>query len=1385
MTGGWIPIIIVAAVVLLIVIIVAVVLVWRARRKAVPAGAAPAAIRPSELAPPAELSTAIAIAMRELRILVAGGRGPVEVPWALVVGAGGEDLAALLPPPMEQQHEISWIDDQRLRTVGTVSFRAGGVVVGFDDGLVGVPQSDGRLRDLLHEIEVVRPLRPIDSLTIVIPWAFLALIEDDEAGRDRIAARGRALYDIILAVQQRTGWRVPVYVLISETQQLPGFSALAKAVIAHSDDPMIGWPAPKALDSAFDLGWVDEAFGALDQSLSVQQFHVLMGIADDRISDDLVLLPGRLSAIKPILILLLKHMLQSSAYHEGFMLRGIFLTGDTMPPPLLAPAPSALQAPTPPTGSPAPRPPQPLAQTLFALKIFPESNLAQPAYGERTRRHRLIRRTQQALIAVAALFALAMMAIPYLGRQYLPPVEVLLTDIKDSTSRARKFRSLTRDVATKACIEGTDSDANRVTSDRIERDRQVSLDLLKSMSQLRINGVEAFLAPTSYLSDTNRKVETAIKASFRDVVFNAISESMATPVGIGQLVDRNTANRGIDAYWNTTVANIIAYDQNYRLAYALRDKSWLDPALVANFSRLVRYSLDEELPARFTANYDLYSRGIEDYPVPCLDSRMVRTTMKGVFEDRYKRTVEGYYLQNPISIAANSIARRFATFGPDLGVESELEQSDSGPSAIVTESPEARLKGLIDDIDTISGQLAFPRKYAWIYALGPERLPMPRVDALMSLDVIDRNFVAGLAGTNRPIAYAAAVRLREAALYNARLLTPDLATAVKTDTGKPTGDGAVASAPAGLPHLSPEIADTRSYLKALFAQSYLAAGPAQASYYDGARISWDRDVLALAENDAKSFTAFSGLQGGGTPGEIRDMAIEVARRHFANRVDQLLRQAARPPGASRNAALSPLQSEAMDFGRALPQLVNIRNALRLAKADDLAGQLDGRVVRQAGRLLAAGDRQLSGNGGPYAVDEAGLASWNGTGSLAAAAFGLDSIDDLKGSMDLRRKIVSDIARNLSAPLVAYLLDVETNPDADSASRAKRWQDILDTLQVYDQKSPDNSLSRLQDYITVGIDKIGLSDCGSGGGGRLRMLDYFALQQKAIAARLAARCRAVASGSSESQFARLRASFNERLAGRFPFASDRDATSADPADVKRFFAEFGDSLAPLKAALDADTSRDAQATSATLGQLIEVRDFLASMLATPGPSPLVYHIDVDFFTDEQGAQGQQQVIEASIGTALNRATTVPGGSTGFDWKSGQPISSTLRWAANASTIPSTVPPAPDGRCVPPPGGAIAAFRTRGDYWALLRFVRQQSAEGGDAGPPSLATGTPIRFVVKLCENRQRESGGDDVTAAAYIYARLKMSTTLPDRQAKVLQPDFPEAVPAWPRAAYRR
>jgi type VI secretion system protein ImpL len=577
------------------------------------------------------------------------------------------------------------------------------------------------------------------------------------------------------------------------------------------------------------------------------------------------------------------------------------------------------------------------------------------------------------------------------------------------------------------------------------------------------------------------------------------------------------------------------------------------------------------------------------------------------------------------------------------------------------------------------------------------------------------------------------------------------------------------------PVLSRAAVDSREFLRKLFTQPYMNAGSPAAPVYSGSRVSWDLARLQVAQKAVESYAEFVAAGSGEAPIELRNIALASAEQHFAGHLEQMVRQAAQPGAAD-------LGSETANFVQALPVLIKIRDALRGAGAEQSAAGLDARVADQAGRLLADADRALTADGGPYAIDPAGLAAWDGTGSLASALFGVETIDDLKATLPQRRARVADIARSRAAPLIGYLREPGTAAGAATIGRANRWQAILLTLDAYDANSPSNSLARLEQYITVDIDKLQRRDCARARSFSTRSTDYFAAQQAAISARVIGHCRLAAAGSTEAQFGQLREAFNATLAGRFPFASDADAPAADLGEVQAFFGQFGATLQPLKDDIDITPSfgSSGRAASATLTQLIRVQSALAPMLDAAGPAPLTYRVGVNFFSDPDLAQGQEQVIEASIGTPAGRALA-RGSAREFVWNNGQPLLARFRWAINAPSIPRT-----GGKCTPQPEGNLASFRVDGD-WALLRLLRRYAPGNGIRA--STTQGAPVAFDVDLCANQARASGGE-IVEAARILARLSLSATLrggdkPDRQVPVILPDFPYTIDPLVRAGARR
>lgn len=1349
----------VALIVVLVAIALIVVLVFLAaryglvdklRRRFCPARPSPPR-EASELAPPASLGTAIAIALNELRMRASAAADPRTAPWALVIGSGGAELEALLPPQRRAEHRVSWLDKPGKARAGSISFREQGVVIGFERGLVGEPDALAQLVDVLRELEAIRPDRPVDSLVVTVPLSEIMADMRDPAAAERVVARGRDLYELILAAQSRTGWRLPLYILVTGGEKIPGFARLAATTVARNPSPAIGWAATTPIDRAFEPAWVDEAFDSMLSALSVEQLHLLMGIEEGEEAEAALLLPERFAEVRPAMRLLMSNMLHATAYHEAFMLRGVFLTGAVDPAPA-APLPVIAPDEAPPSESgagpagdppsePVPVAPQPLAARLFLDKVFLERGLAQPAYGEVTRRHRLVHRTQWAIAATALLFMAGLTGLQFEDRTQLPPVRLLLAQVADvkKISRPGGVRVVGRG-SDERCV-GTDQPPGW---DR-EGERRTAISLLNQMALIDVDQIETVFAPTSFLTNVTAKVKQAMEAGFRNIIFQAVIGQMTTESGIDELLRRGLpAEKSAETNWPLIVTNARRFVEHYQLlqevAPAQRDR----PGLTRDFGRIADYALQTRLPPGFLRNAELYSEAIARAPIDCLPDEQVARRLTGRLSTSYRQAVDAMYRDNLVAIAVDYIDRNF-----NGGVGAFDATSAPGPSD--TDSW-VRLGSLVAHLDTVSHEIALPGRYDWL--ADPARVTLPDVKGLRPLwDGTDLG--PWLRESERPRAEQAAARLRNAVLTGAPIFVPG-----------PAAAAAEGAAPVPTVALSPSAEETVKYLRALFAKPFMRAwrsGPIAT----GPGL-WNVPALQAAAATAKEITTLPLDPPAPVPAGIADEAVTLARARSGT---YLVRQVA--------AAIEPgLAAPAVDtanFVEALPPLQTIRAALRQTAASDQAPAIDARINAQAWRVLRSADAELALDGGPYAVDMVGLARWDGAGSLAAVAFATGSPDELKAILPQRRARVAELARGRVAPIVDYVRREAAGAPPPLAGSAARWAGIIRALDGFDAgPGPANSIARLEQFIAVDLDRLqsrGCADVSRAVGSRAG--DWFANQQLAIGARVFDRCRAGLLAQIRARYGSIRSAFTDLIGGRFPFGA-ANAPGAEPAAVRAFFAAHGAALQPLKDQLD-DVGIE-RAASAALGELIAAQAALAPMLAAGEPKPLSYTVQASFFTDADRARAQDQVIEASIGTLASRATT-PGETGGFAWSNGEAVVIRLRWAANAPSLPKTGIAAAGGACEPAPAGAWYATRLDRD-WALLRLLA--AGTGDDAGGYG-AGGYPVAIDVPLCANRASARLGDEPGDRARVFMRLLLAAPppAPDKPAMpILLPRFPAMLPAF-------
>ena len=272
-------------------------------------------------------------------------------------------------------------DDPSTRRLADLSVRTcrDGLLLDLPEDLLERPDWRSRWRSFLHSLAVERPERPLDGIVVAIPAGDLA--GPAKLTSAQLAARGEQLHELLWTLQRRTGFRVPVHLVLTGAEALPGFAAWTKAVPDAARDGLVGCPAPQAGDGPLGER-IEQALRALAARLGCLQLPLLMQRADAELVDGLLLFPGELEQLATPLAALLVTVAPAVRVSRRRAVSRLLRGWETAP-----------------TGHLA------FARGLFERKIFAERGLAEPARGALGLRRRRIRVAQGALAALVLLGA--------------------------------------------------------------------------------------------------------------------------------------------------------------------------------------------------------------------------------------------------------------------------------------------------------------------------------------------------------------------------------------------------------------------------------------------------------------------------------------------------------------------------------------------------------------------------------------------------------------------------------------------------------------------------------------------------------------------------------------------------------------------------------------------------------------------------------------------------------------------------------------------------------------------------------------------------------------------------------------------------------------------
>jgi len=175
----------------------------------------------------------------------------------------------------------------------------------------------------------MRSRTPVNGLILVVKVA--DLIVPDDTVRTQVA---NALRQALLDIEEKLRIRVPVYVLVTMCDKVPGFVDFFKNLPGLSDRTLFGWSRSGAFDRALDGDEFSPEFDKLVERIHRMQIgfferHAARGLdtpEDLHAVDRMAAFPEEFATLGPNLTTLVGKIFAPSTFNEQHFLRGVYFT---------------------------------------------------------------------------------------------------------------------------------------------------------------------------------------------------------------------------------------------------------------------------------------------------------------------------------------------------------------------------------------------------------------------------------------------------------------------------------------------------------------------------------------------------------------------------------------------------------------------------------------------------------------------------------------------------------------------------------------------------------------------------------------------------------------------------------------------------------------------------------------------------------------------------------------------------------------------------------------------------------------------------------------------------------------------------------------------------
>ena len=1198
-----------------------------------------------------------------------------RIPWYALLGPVGSrspDLLANagLTLPYGHPRDLGFTDQLGCSwwffDRGVVLDLAGEYVLGVD----GKSSNESGWRSFLRLLQQHRPQRPLDGIVLTLSCADVLGAVDGGEPFASLEQKADALYRKLGEAQITLGLRLPIYVLVTGSDQIPGFTSFVETMETRHYDELFGWSNPYALDSAYQSEWIAEAFDNIGMWFERARLRFLAGERLGLEREDcsrMFLFPREFQKLREPLKGFLARLFKPSAYHESFFFRGLYFCategggrraresrGDV----------GELSLKTEEAGRSL------FVNELVDAKVFPEYALAAPTRGTLNLKNRRVRYAQAGLLPAALVLGIGLVhGYTSLKRQAIGDVD------RDEPGLQHVLRELSQMVSAGGPARGLSK----------LRGAEAAKRYVELMAETDLHWFGSAFIPPSWLSGVHRDLTASLGVALESVVLPAMQDELEARLqsrtelrgeiveALRQLTEAKEETLSVSNLQVEPLADVGSFENLRNFVVELRQLEDLatrydmlfESNSLGDFSRVSSELLGQPLPEEFRDRSYYFRRALgESERTPFELAKYKRAA-----EDRAAELAESFYES---FFRSNVLAR---DHGELLKLIDRIrEGGDPSLDADDVTSSLVALLALISRTEAVHTQPELRWAFREDFDLGPE------FDGLL-LEISD----SVLLGPQ------VASEIHNQSHAEWRQLQANLARFTSGFTTE-------------------QRQAIQSFLDLDFVRNG-ATQPLEAAAPADSWIYWESRKLEQSLTFHQSYQRFLEDTLASIPNDLKPAVLNVARRRLGGNIMQAVSRAYRTE--PRQNAGSPIVQEPRlrqaiaNFQAAAPALNQILGVLDQLELESYYLKLSNLLAGQGEDLLMDIDDLLKDEG-LYLPKGQSFAWWAGGPNVVFEAFGVADQAGLQSYLGSQRARIQQLASQYAQPLVSAL---STNFSGPRSAAFQRWERVITELANYDTQKPGNALSSLESYVSEKMPQINLDNCFETPPGSARGvggLSFFGERQRRLENDLFVRCQELAVAGAVAGYRELERFFKQRLAGRFPFTTGlvgNRQPQASLSDIRSFYRLF-DKYERFILTIPSNHASFGGAGEEVhdfIFLLKEARPFFASILAEEGDAPVLqFNFGVEFRVNRAREIDADQIIGWDFEVEQQRIGYWSEVRTG-QWGLGDPVRFTLRWAKDG-------PRAPQAGALGPSGSfeSRAVIFEDSSPWALLRFVQANRA-----------------------------------------------------------------------------